>query len=79
MHACVTLVSLLSLLGALLASLAALPGVRLSRMTGSGATCFALFESLETARAAGKRLLEARPHWWVRATMLGKGATACSM
>lgn len=62
-----------------LASLAALPGVRLSRMTGSGATCFALFESLETARAAGKRLLEARPHWWVRATMLGKGATACSM
>ncbi|NBC19774.1 MAG: 4-(cytidine 5'-diphospho)-2-C-methyl-D-erythritol kinase [Alphaproteobacteria bacterium] len=62
-----------------LAQLSALPGVRLSRMTGSGASCFALFDGLETAQAAGKRLLETHPDWWMRATMLGEGATACSM
>jgi 4-diphosphocytidyl-2-C-methyl-D-erythritol kinase len=46
-----------------LAALAALPGARLARMSGSGATCFALFDSPAEASAAAARL--AHPGWWV--------------
>lgn len=53
-----------------LSDLSALPGVTLARMSGSGATCFALFDSSHSA-AAGSRVLKAqRPGWWVRATVL---------
>lgn len=48
-----------------LADLAALPGARLARMSGSGATCFALFDTRDAADAAAARLAEARPEWWV--------------
>lgn len=46
-------------------ALAELPGVRLARMSGSGATCFGLFDDLATARAAGDRLAADHPDWWV--------------
>ena len=46
-----------------LAALAALPGCRLARMSGSGATCFALFDNPAEAEAAAATL--ARPGWWV--------------
>lgn len=46
-----------------LAALAALPGARLARMSGSGATCFALFDTPDQAAEAATRL--ARPGWWV--------------
>lgn len=36
----------------------------LARMSGSGATCFALFETMETMRAAQSRLAEKHPGWW---------------
>lgn len=49
---------------------ARLPGVRLVRMSGSGATVFALFDSLEAASDAARGLSIARPDWWVRATTL---------
>lgn len=39
-------------IGDLLRVLAALPGARLARMSGSGATCFALFDDAAAARAA---------------------------
>lgn len=55
-------------IGEALALLAAQPGVRLARMSGSGATCFALFENA-AARAAAARAL-ARPGWWVAETRL---------
>jgi 4-diphosphocytidyl-2-C-methyl-D-erythritol kinase len=48
-----------------------LPGCRLARMSGSGATCFGLFESSGTADAAGRTLRVGYPGWWVRATVLG--------
>lgn len=54
-----------------LAELQALPGVRVLRMSGSGATCFALFETLEAAQNAASRLQTQQPDWWVRATLLG--------
>lgn len=47
-----------------LSALAALPGCRLARMSGSGATCFALFDSPEAARRAAAAL-PPRPGWWV--------------
>lgn len=43
-------------------------GARLVRMSGSGATCFALFESAgDRARAAGA-ILASRPDWWTMQT-----------
>ena len=55
---------------AVLATLAALPGALLARMSGSGATCFALFADAESSRAAARRLATARPDWWVAAAAL---------
>lgn len=48
-------------------ALGELAGARLARMSGSGATCFALFETREAADAAAKRLAQAHPQWWVTA------------
>jgi 4-diphosphocytidyl-2-C-methyl-D-erythritol kinase len=54
-----------------LQALRGLPGRRLARMSGSGATCFALFSSAAEAIMAAKILSEKFPHWWVRASRLG--------
>lgn len=57
-------------IGEVLSALAALPGCRLARMSGSGATCFALFEDCRASAAAGKRLAHDQPDWWVKPTVL---------
>jgi 4-diphosphocytidyl-2-C-methyl-D-erythritol kinase len=49
---------------------AALPGCRLARMSGSGATVFGLFDNCDRAAAAAKALRSQRPAWWVKATSL---------
>jgi 4-diphosphocytidyl-2-C-methyl-D-erythritol kinase len=54
-----------------LAVLRKLPGCRLARMSGSGPTCFGLFDSSRTASAAARTLRVGYPAWWVRATVLG--------
>lgn len=54
----------------LLAELSALPGCRLARMSGSGATCFALFDDCRASAAAAKLLAHDRPDWWVKPTVL---------
>jgi 4-diphosphocytidyl-2-C-methyl-D-erythritol kinase len=54
-----------------LAVLRKLPGCRLGRMSGSGATCFGLFDSSRAASAAARTLRVGYPAWWVRATVLG--------
>ena len=36
------------------------------RMSGSGATCFALFQNAGQAELAAKDLVEAHPDWWAR-------------
>jgi len=43
----------------------------LTRMSGSGGTCFGLFETATAAKTAADRLQKARPGWWVRSTTLG--------
>jgi 4-diphosphocytidyl-2-C-methyl-D-erythritol kinase len=40
-------------------------------MSGSGATCFALFSSAAQSAAAAKILRAKFPQWWVVETMLG--------
>ena len=46
------------------------PGVRLARMSGSGATCFAIYRDRHTAARAARALQAERRGWWVRATYL---------
>ena len=57
-------------IAAVLAALRACPGCRLARMSGSGATCFGLFERPETAAQAAARLAADQPGWWIRACTL---------
>lgn len=57
-------------LDSVLAHLRALPGCRLVRMSGSGATCFALFDDCRASAMAGRALARAQPSWWVKATVL---------
>ncbi|MGA8616417.1 MAG: 4-(cytidine 5'-diphospho)-2-C-methyl-D-erythritol kinase [Xanthobacteraceae bacterium] len=56
-----------------LVALRALTGCRLARMSGSGATCFALFSSAAAAIEAAKALSDKYPQWWVRPSALGSG------
>jgi 4-diphosphocytidyl-2-C-methyl-D-erythritol kinase len=53
-----------------LASLRSAAGCRLARMSGSGATCFALFASTAQTAAAGKNLRSRFPRWWISETLL---------
>jgi 4-diphosphocytidyl-2-C-methyl-D-erythritol kinase len=53
-----------------LAALRAARNCRLARMSGSGATCFGLFDSSRAAMAAARALREKHSAWWVRATVL---------
>jgi 4-diphosphocytidyl-2-C-methyl-D-erythritol kinase len=52
-------------------ALCAIPGVRLARMSGSGATCFALFTTLGEAAAAAWLLQAAHKDWWVCPATIG--------
>ncbi|MDJ0277087.1 4-(cytidine 5'-diphospho)-2-C-methyl-D-erythritol kinase [Sphingomonas sp. 2R-10] len=55
---------------AVLASLASADGVTLARMSGSGATCFALFDRVEDRAAAAATLHATQPGWWCLETAL---------
>jgi 4-diphosphocytidyl-2-C-methyl-D-erythritol kinase len=57
-------------IGDVLDRLGACPGLRLARMSGSGATCFGLFESEATRDAADAAIGDERPAWWRLATCL---------
>lgn len=56
---------------AVLSALDALPGCRVSRLSGAGATCFGLFETAAEAKAASAALERSHPDWWIRPTRLG--------
>ena len=45
-------------------------GAFLSRMSGSGATCFALFDSAELRDEAQRHIATACPKWWTMASVL---------
>jgi 4-diphosphocytidyl-2-C-methyl-D-erythritol kinase len=57
-------------IGPLLDLLGTQRGVKLARMSGSGATCFALFEHTEDRTAAAAMIAAAHPAWWRLETAL---------
>lgn len=52
-------------IGAVLAAVRDQPGCALARMSGSGATCFGLFDDVAERDRAVSALSIARPRWWV--------------
>jgi 4-diphosphocytidyl-2-C-methyl-D-erythritol kinase len=57
-------------IGDVLAALSGTDGCLLPRMSGSGATCFGLYETEPQARAAAARLRGQAPGWWVAAAAM---------
>ncbi len=53
-----------------LSALRATDGVQLARMSGSGATCFAIYETIGDAGQAAKAISQTHPGWWVHAGVL---------
>lgn len=49
-------------------ALNALPQAKVVRMSGSGATCFAIMHDRASAKAAAESLQHAHPSWWVKDT-----------
>lgn len=64
-------ISLQPAIGEVLATLADEPETLLARMSGSGATCFALCAGDIEAEGLAERLEAMRPDWWVRRCRLG--------
>lgn len=62
--------SLVPEIGEVLDALALAGNASLIRMSGSGATCFALFEKDRDRDEAGRRIAASHPHWWRLATRL---------
>jgi len=52
-------------IGRVKAALSAQAGCRVARMSGSGATCFGLFDDPLAASAAARAIRVAEPRWWV--------------
>jgi 4-diphosphocytidyl-2-C-methyl-D-erythritol kinase len=61
-------VAIAPVIAEVLAALATTPGVELVRMSGSGATCLALYDGERSCQLASEKL--AARDWWVQATRL---------
>ena len=57
-------------IGEVIAALSATNGAWLARMSGSGATCFAIFENTAEAQRAAQKIQLDHPQWWVHAGVL---------
>ena len=57
------------MIGEVLREIAVLPDILLARMSGSGATCFGLFATDESARTAGLLLRARHSEWWIAETV----------
>jgi 4-diphosphocytidyl-2-C-methyl-D-erythritol kinase len=57
-------------IGEVIAALSAANGAWLARMSGSGATCFAIFENTAEAQRAAQKIQLYHPQWWVHAGVL---------
>jgi 4-diphosphocytidyl-2-C-methyl-D-erythritol kinase len=58
-------------IGEVIAALNATNGAWLARMSGSGATCFAIYENTAEAHRASQQVQLDHPQWWVHAGTLG--------
>jgi 4-diphosphocytidyl-2-C-methyl-D-erythritol kinase len=57
-------------IGEVLSALNATNGAWLARMSGSGATCFAIYENTAEAQRASQKIQTDHPRWWVHAGVL---------
>lgn len=60
-------------IGEVLSTLRGLGTCLLARMSGSGATCFGLFDTQAAASSAAGQLRGAHSNWWIEETTLGEG------
>ena len=58
-------------IGEVISALSATNGAWLARMSGSGATCFAIYENTADAQRAAEQIRGHHPAWWVHAGVLG--------
>ncbi len=63
-------IGLVPVIATVLAALQTLDGTTIVRMSGSGATCFALFDTVAQANKAAERINAEHPDWWVMAARL---------
>lgn len=61
-------IKLRPVIGTVLAALNAFSGTKLARMSGSGATCFAITETAAQCESLAALLKQCYPDWWVVAT-----------
>jgi 4-diphosphocytidyl-2-C-methyl-D-erythritol kinase len=57
-------------IGEVIGELSATNGAWLVRMSGSGATCFAIYENTADAGRAAEKIRGEHPEWWVHAGVL---------
>jgi 4-diphosphocytidyl-2-C-methyl-D-erythritol kinase len=57
-------------IGQVISALNATNGAWLARMSGSGATCFAIYENTAEAQRAAQKIMLDHPGWWVHAGVL---------
>jgi 4-diphosphocytidyl-2-C-methyl-D-erythritol kinase len=57
-------------IGNVISALSATNGAWLARMSGSGATCFAIYENTADAQRAAQKIALDHPGWWVHAGVL---------
>jgi len=63
-------IGLAPVIAEVLTALRGMPACRLARMSGSGATCFALVDGMNEANQCAKDLHLQHPEWWVKPTRL---------
>jgi 4-diphosphocytidyl-2-C-methyl-D-erythritol kinase len=57
-------------IGEVISALSATDGAWLARMSGSGATCYAIYENTAEAKRAAQKIQLDQPQWWVHAGVL---------
>ena len=57
-------------IGEVISALSGTNGAWLARMSGSGATCFAIYENIPEAQRAAQKIQAEHPQWWVHAGVL---------
>ncbi len=71
-------ISLVSEIGRVIDVISQEQGCLLARMSGSGPTCFGLFETADQAGAAADAIAHRKRRYWVRATTLRAGSPAAT-
>src|SRR5262245_41529164 len=66
-----TATRLLPVIAEIKAALSATPGCQIAAMSGSGPTCFGVFNNHRAAQGAAGAIARAHPGWWIQSSRLG--------